>query len=153
MGRDIVDPYRGNPGFLEQQREVRAANMREGVLITLFMIALTSLCDTVNQLFLKSAIDSLNFGAKFNFIRIFKFIFQLLAKPQIFLSFIFSVISLCIWLLVLSRADLNFAFSADSMHYIFIALASRFILKERFSYLRWLGTGLIVIGITFVSLN
>lgn len=127
--------------------------MRAGLLITLFMISLTSLCDTINQLFLKSAIDSLNFGGKFNFVRIFKFIFQLLIKPRIWLSFVFSVISLCIWLLVLSRADLNFAFSADSMHYIFIALASRFILKERFTSLRWLGTGLIVTGIVFVSLS
>jgi drug/metabolite transporter (DMT)-like permease len=63
------------------------------------------------------------------------------------------VISLCIWLLVLSRADLNFAFSADSMHYIFIALASRFILKEKFSRLRWAGTALIITGIVCVSLS
>jgi len=127
--------------------------MREGLLIILFMIALTSLCDTVNQLFLKSTIDSLSFSPKFNFIKIFKFIFQLLIKPRLWLSFIFSVISLCIWLLVLSKADLNFAFSADSMHYIFIALASRFILKEKFSCLRWWGTGLIVMGIVLVSLS
>ncbi|MDD5097475.1 MAG: EamA family transporter [Candidatus Omnitrophica bacterium] len=127
--------------------------MREGLLIILFMIALTSLCDTANQLFLKSAIDNLNFPVKFNFRKIFKFIFQLLLQPRIWLSFVFSVISLCIWLLVLSKADLSFAFSADSMHYIFIALASRFVLKEKFSHLRWLGTGLIVIGIVFISLS
>jgi len=127
--------------------------MREGLLIILFMIAFTSLCDTVNQLFLKSTIDSLNLSPKLNFIKIFKFIFQLIIKPRLWLSFLFSVISLCIWLLVLAKADLSFAFSADSMHYIFIALASRFILKEKFSSLRWLGTGLIVMGIVFVSLS
>jgi hypothetical protein len=43
--------------------------------------------------------------------------------PRLWVGFIFSIISLCIWLFVLSKADLNFAFSADSMHYIFIALA------------------------------
>ena len=127
--------------------------MRDGLLIILFLIALSSLCDTVNQLFLKSAINSLDFSPTFNIGKIFKFIFQLVIKPRIWLSFVFSVISLCIWLLVLSKADLNFAFSADSMHYIFIALASRFILKEKFSSLRWLGTGLIVTGIVFVSLS
>ncbi|MDD5116294.1 MAG: EamA family transporter [Candidatus Omnitrophica bacterium] len=127
--------------------------MKAGILLTLFMISLTSLCDTVNQLFLKSAIDSLNFSLKFNLAGIFNFICRLLVKPRVWLSFLFSVVSLCIWLLVLSRADLNFAFSADSMHYIFIALVSRFILKERFSAQRWLGTILIVIGIVFVSLN
>lgn len=127
--------------------------MKEGLLITLFLIALTSLCDTVNQLFLKSAIDSLSFSPTFNIIKLFKFIFQLLIKPRLWLGFVFSIISLCIWLSVLSRADLNFAFSADSMHYIFIAFAARLFLKEKFSSLRWLGTALIVVGIVFISLN
>lgn len=127
--------------------------MREGLLVVLSLIALTSLCDTINQLFLKSAIDSLSFSPTFNIIKIFKFIFRLLIKPRLWLGFIFSVLSLCIWLLVLSKADLNFAFSADSMHYIFIALASCLILKEKFNSLRWLGTGLIVIGIALVSLS
>jgi len=127
--------------------------MREGLWIILSLIALTSLCDTINQLFLKSAIDSLNFTPTFNIIKIFKFIFRLLIKPRLWLGFIFSVTSLCIWLLVLSKADLNFAFSADSMHYIFIAIASWLILKEKFSSLRWFGTGLIVVGIVLVSLS
>lgn len=127
--------------------------MKDALFIVLFLIALTSLCDTINQLFLKSAIDSLNFTPTFNLIKIFKFIFRLIITPRIWLGFIFSVISLCIWLLVLSKADLNFAFSADSMHYIFIAFASWLILKERFSPLRWIGTGLIVAGIVMVSLS
>ncbi len=127
--------------------------MREGLLIILSLIALTSVCDTINQLFLKSAVDSLSFSPSFNIIKILKFIFQLLIKPRLWLGFVFSVISLCIWLLVLSKAELNFAFSADSMHYIFIALASRFILKEKITSLRWLGTGLIIAGIVLISLS
>ncbi|MCX5693787.1 MAG: hypothetical protein NT014_01435 [Candidatus Omnitrophica bacterium] len=127
--------------------------MKEGLLLVLFLIALTSLCDTINQLFLKSTIDSLNFTPTFNIVKIFKFIFQLLITPRLWLGFVFSLISLCIWLVVLSKADLNFAFSADSMHYIFIALASRFVLKEKMGFNRWLGTGLIVVGIIFVSLS
>ena len=127
--------------------------MKEGLWYILFLIALTCLCDTVNQLFLKSTIDRLSFSPTFNILKVSKFIFHLLIKPQLWLGFVFSVISLCIWLLVLSKVDLNFAISADSMRYIFIALASRFVLKEKFSSLRWLGTGLIVMGIVFVSLS
>ncbi|MDD5130045.1 MAG: EamA family transporter [Candidatus Omnitrophica bacterium] len=127
--------------------------MKEGLLLVLSLIALTSLCDTINQLFLKSAIDSLHFIPTFNLIKIFKFIFRLLITPRLWLGFVFSLISLCVWLVVLSKADLNFAFSADSMHYIFIALASHFVLKEKMGFGRWLGTGLIVVGIIFVSLS
>jgi uncharacterized membrane protein len=127
--------------------------MKNGLLVVLLLIALTSLCDTINQLFLKSTIDSLQLKPPINAIKIFKFIFQLVTRPRLWLGFVFSLVSLCIWLVVLSKADLNFAFSADSMHYIFIALASRFILKEKMESRRWLGTGLIVAGIIFISLN
>ena len=127
--------------------------MKQGLLLVLSLIAFTSLCDTINQLFLKSAIDSLNFTPTLNIIKIFKFIFQLIIKPRIWVGFGFSLISLCVWLVVLSKTDLNFAFSADSMHYIFIALASKFVLKEKMGTRRWLGTGLIVLGIVFVSLS
>ncbi len=127
--------------------------MKQGLLLVLSLIALTSLCDTISQLFLKSTIDSLNFTATHNIIKIFKFIFHLISRPRLWVGFGFSLISLCVWLVVLSKADLNFAFSADSMHYIFIALASRFVLKEKMGSRRWLGTGLIVIGIVFVSLS
>ena len=56
-------------------------------------------------------------------------------------------------LLVLSKADLNFAFSADSMHYIFIAFASHLVLKEKVGICRWFGTALIVGGIILISLT
>jgi len=126
--------------------------MQTPLLLILFLIALTSLCDTINQLFLKSTIDSLNFQPTFNILKILKFIWRLVRIPRLWIGFIFSVISLCIWLFVLSKSDLNFAFSADRMHYIFIALASGLILKEHISRLRLVGTLIIVLGIILVSL-
>jgi len=126
--------------------------MKEGLVFILFLIALTSICDTINQLFLKSAINSL-ISPKGNIKAILKFIFSLLMVPRVWISFLFSTISLCIWLFVLSQVDLSFAFSADSMHYIFIALTSRFILKEKVCFKRWTGIILIVVGIIMVSLS
>ncbi len=126
--------------------------MKEGVIFTLFLIVLTSICDTVNQLFLKSAINSLT-SPSGSILNIVKFILRLILIPRIWISLLFSIISLCIWLFVLSRADLSFAFSADSMHYIFIAIASRFILKERVGFKRWVGIIFIVIGIAVISFS
>lgn len=126
--------------------------MREGLVFILFLIALTSICDTINQLFLKSAINSL-LSPSGNIREILRFIFKLLLVPRVWVSFLFSLISLCIWLFVLSQVDLSFAFSADSMHYIFIALASRFILKEKVCFKRWVGIILIVVGIMMVSVS
>ena len=127
--------------------------MKQGLAFILFLIVLTSICDTINQLFLKSAINSLNVSISANIVKILKFIAVLIATPRVWVGFLFSVLSLCIWLFVLSKADLNFAFSVDSMHYIFIAVASRFILKEKVGLKRWIGTGFIILGIVLVTLS
>lgn len=89
----------------------------------------------------------------FSIKKIFRFIIKLIVIPRIWIGFCFTVLSLCIWLFVLSKADLSFAFSADSMHYILIALVSKFILKEKVGSKRWLGTFLIITGIVLVSMN
>jgi uncharacterized membrane protein len=127
--------------------------MKQGFAFVFFLIALTSICDTINQLFLKSAINSLNVSLGADLRKVLAFIIKLIRIPRLWLSFAFSILSLCIWLIVLSRADLNFAFSLDSMHYIFIALTSGWLLKEKVGLKRWFGTILISIGIILVSLS
>ncbi|MBI4706594.1 MAG: EamA family transporter [Candidatus Omnitrophica bacterium] len=127
--------------------------MKLGLFFVLFLIGLTSLLDTINQLFLKSAINSLQVNLSANIFKILKFVWQVVLIPKVWLGGICTLISLCIWLFVLSKADLNFAFSADSMHYIFIAFASRLFLKEKVGFKRWLGTIFIVLGIVFISIS
>jgi len=127
--------------------------MKPQVLFIIFLIVLTSLCDTITQILLKSSINRIGVSFPGKLREILRFIFRLILIPRLWIGFLFSVLSLCIWLFVLSRADLNFAFSVDSMHYIFIALASWIFLKERVGARRWLGTALIVAGIVLVSLS
>ncbi len=127
--------------------------MKQGLIFILLLIVLTSICDTINQLFLKSAINSLNASLTGSILKILRFILKLIMIGRVWIGFLFAVLSLCIWLFVLSKADLNFAFSADSMHYIFIAFASRFVLKEKVGLKRWVGTIFIILGIILVSLS
>ncbi len=127
--------------------------MKSSLFTVLSLIVLTSICDTVNQLFLKSSIDSFEALETNSVGKILRFVFKLVSIPRVWIGGLFALLSLCIWLVVLSKADLNFAFSVDSMHYIFIALASQYILKERVGLRRWLGTLLIVVGIFLVSLS
>jgi len=122
------------------------------LLLIITLILLTSTCDTISQLFLKTSINKLNFethGIK----KILISIGKLLLIPRIYLGGMFSLLSLSIWLYVLSKADLNFAFSLDSMHYVLIAIGSVIFLKEKVSLVRWIGTISIVIGITLVALS
>jgi drug/metabolite transporter (DMT)-like permease len=124
--------------------------MKPQLLSVIFLIFLTSLCDTISQLFLKSSVNSLNFDIRRPRM-IFGFILKLLRTPRVWLGFVFSTLSLLIWLFVLTKAELNFAFSVDSMHYVLIAIASRLVLKERVSSGRWIGIILIMFGIMLVS--
>lgn len=124
--------------------------MKANVLFIILLVFLTSLFDTINQLLLKTSINSLESNVN-GIKKAFIFIIKLLSMPRVWLGFLFCCASLVVWLLALSKADLNFAFSADSMHYILIALASRIFLKEKVGFNRWVGTSLIVIGIILLT--
>ena len=127
--------------------------IRADLFPILYLIILTSVYDTINQLFLKSAINSMNTPVSKNVGKVAVFMFRLIMKPRVWISGICALLSLCTWLFVLSKADLNFAFSVDSMHYLFIAFCSGQILKEEVDRKRWLGTICIVVGIALVSLS
>ncbi len=120
------------------------------VLFILSLIVITSLFDTINQLFLKTSINSLDLNIR-SVKNVLSFIFRLITLPKVWIGFIFSALSLCVWLFVLSKADLNYAFSADSMHYIFIALGSRIFLEEKVGLKRWIGTIFIIVGIILIT--
>jgi len=126
--------------------------MKINILFIIFLIFISSLCDVIRELSLKSAINSLNFNVD-GIKKVFIFIMKVIALPKAWMAFVFSILSLLIYLFVLSKADLNFAFSLDSMHYVLIAIASHLILKEKFEISRWLGTILIVLGIIAVSMS
>ena len=126
--------------------------MKYGMPFIIFLIVLTSICDTLSQLFLKFSINSLDLHI--NSIRkIIGLLWRLIRIPRVWGSFLFSTLSLFIWLFVLSKADLNLAFSLDSMHYIFIALGSMLLLKEKIGTARWMGIASIMVGIILVSIS
>ena len=76
---------------------------------------------------------------------------RLVSIPRVWLGFLFSAVSLTIWLFALSKSGLGFAFSLDSMRYILIALASAIFLKEKIGVGRWLGILYVVLGIVLVA--
>lgn len=126
--------------------------MKEGIFFIIGLILLTDICDTFSQLLLKSSINFLNLHIN-SIKKAFQFTWQLIRIPRVWGGLIFSIVSLGVWLFVLSKVDLNFAFSLDSMRYILITLASGMFLKERISLGRWLGVFCVVCGIILVALG
>ncbi|MFA5096239.1 MAG: EamA family transporter [Candidatus Omnitrophota bacterium] len=126
--------------------------MKEHILFIIGLIALTDLSDTISQLILKSSINALDWHIH-SLQKALRLVWQLLQSARIWLGFLLSGFSLLIWLFVLSRTDLNLAFSLDSMRYIMIAFASVVFLKEKVGPARWMGIFCVVAGILMVAVS
>ena len=126
--------------------------MKDNLLFIFLLLAASCIFDTGSQLFLKSSINSLDLHIN-SLRKVARFILQLIVIPRIWIGFLFCTASLIIWLFVVSKVDLNFAYSLDSMQYIFITLGSMWLLKEKINSIRWLGILSIVLGIILVSLS
>ena len=64
--------------------------------------------------------------------------------------FLFGLSAL-VWLVVLSRASLSFAYPFAALTYVLILLFDRFVLHDQVPLLRWGGVALIIGGILLIS--
>jgi len=88
---------------------------------------------------------------------------ELGASPLAYIRLIFSpwvllgTSLLVVWLLsrmaLLGWADLSYVLPITSVGYVLTAFVGRYFLNEQLSWHRWLGTGLIMIGISLVGLT
>ena len=80
-----------------------------------------------------------------------EFIFKALTTPFVLLGVAIYGVSLIIWLFVISKVDLSFAYSLVALTFVFLLLFSKVFLHENISLFRALGSSLIILGIIFVS--
>ena len=72
-------------------------------------------------------------------------------NPIVVVGLFAYVMSAALWLLVLSKADLSQVYPFAGLTVATVAIASAFILKEPMTPVRWIGTAIVVIGVTIVS--
>jgi drug/metabolite transporter (DMT)-like permease len=78
---------------------------------------------------------------------------KVLLSPLIIAGLILFVIATGLWFAVLGKADLSYAYPLQSTAYILGMLAAWLIFKEVIPVTRWIGMGVIVIGIYLVSMK
>jgi drug/metabolite transporter (DMT)-like permease len=83
----------------------------------------------------------------------FSLILSVARNPYVTLGVAFLAIFFFLYLAALSWADLSFVLPLTAVSYIFAALLARFVLREEVSVFRWIGTVVIMIGITLIALN
>jgi drug/metabolite transporter (DMT)-like permease len=124
--------------------------MKTSMIFIIGIIFVSNIFDTISQITLKKAINFLDFHID-SVKKVAHLMISLVRIPLVWASVFFAVVSLLIWVFVLSKADLNLAFSLESMRYILIALVSMRILKEKVGPLRWVGIMCVTYGIFLVA--
>lgn len=73
------------------------------------------------------------------------------SAPLVWLGLGLFGLSALVWLGVLSRTSLSFAYPFAALTYVIIVLVDRFVLAEQVPAARWAGVALIVLGIIVVA--
>jgi drug/metabolite transporter (DMT)-like permease len=61
-------------------------------------------------------------------------------------------VSFFAYLALLTQAELSFAVPATAVTYVLETVLAKYVLRERVSWLRWAGAGLVICGVALVSL-
>lgn len=116
------------------------------------MILLSVTLAAVAQLTLKHGMNGVNdelapakFGLDASSLRV------LITTPWIWAGLFLFGLSALVWLTVLSRASLSFAYPFASLTYLLIVLVDRFVFHEEIPAARWVGVALIMAGIVLVA--
>ena len=72
-------------------------------------------------------------------------------QPYVWSGLLLFGLSALVWLMVLSRASLSFAYPFAALTYVLILLFDQFVLDESVPALRWAGVAFIAVGIILVS--
>lgn len=106
----------------------------------------------IAQLSLKEGMNRANI-VSFCAERFFSLLVKMFWNKFVLLGCFCYAASLLLWLVILSKLELSYAYPMVSSGYFFVALGSYFIFKEKISLQRWLAIGIIIIGVIITGLS
>lgn len=117
--------------------------------MTSFLLLLTSvLLGSLGQFLFRLGMKS--FG-QVSASDVFKQLFSILLTPQIFSGFVLFGLSSILWLSVISKNQLSYAYPMVSMGYILTLILSRLFLNEHIGIYRIVGTLFIISGVAIIA--
>lgn len=82
-----------------------------------------------------------------------KEVIRMYLGKYVFMGIILYSMSFLIWLFVISKIDLSYAYPLVSMNFVLIAVFSKIFFRENVSRKRWLSIALILVGVILVTLS
>jgi drug/metabolite transporter (DMT)-like permease len=141
---------RTDRGAREDASEPDARKGPPAMLIALILVSVA--LAAVAQLTLKTGMNHVNtelapaaFSLNGRSLRV------LVAQPLVWGGLALFGVSAIVWLVVLSRASLSFAYPFAALTYVSILVFDHFVLDEQVPALRWAGVACIAVGIFLVS--
>jgi drug/metabolite transporter (DMT)-like permease len=102
------------------------------------------------QIFLKAGMRNIG-HFDFTLANFWPISLQVAMSPWIILGLASYVLSVVVWLLVLSRTDVSIAYPMISLGYVVSAMAAYFFLGEHLSLIRMTGIFIILFGVFIVA--
>ena len=118
---------------------------------SLILIFINILIGSVGQLMFKSGMMQVGRIGVGEISRQLATLGMVFTNPYILLALPLYAVALIMWLIVLSRLQLSFAYPFLSMAYVVNALLAQAILGEHISVLRWVAIGLICSGVIVMT--
>lgn len=117
-----------------------------------FLLVLTGvLLNAAAQVLLKAGVQRLGGAISLHLGTMVKAGLALALNPFILAGLSCYVVSVCVWLLALSRAPVSIAYPMLSIGYVVTALFAWLYLGEHLGPGRWLGIGVIILGVFLVA--
>jgi multidrug transporter EmrE-like cation transporter len=77
--------------------------------------------------------------------------FDTIFQKYVFLGVVLYFLAVLLWFVVLSKAELSFAYPLISLAYVITAFLAMFVFKENVTVVRWLGIILILAGVFLIT--
>lgn len=111
-----------------------------------YVLILTNIvCLVLGQTAWKFGLQHLNLHGNL-FIKLLQFVFT----PLIFLGFVLYIAATFIWMYLLSKLPLSFLYPLQSVAYVLALFVGLYLFKEHIPLTRWIGTGVILLGVYLV---
>jgi multidrug transporter EmrE-like cation transporter len=114
------------------------------------LILVGVLLNAIAQILLKKGMLSIGYFG-FHFENFFPIIKKVTNNLYILSGLTSYVISVMIWLLVLARVEVSYAYPFLSVGYVVVTVMGYFIFQENLSWMRVVGIAVIIVGVLLLS--
>ncbi len=121
-------------------------------MIYTFLLLFGIFLGVIAQLSLKNGMNQIRVES-FRKEKLFLLLKKLGFNRWIVFGFFLYGFSMLLWLVILSKLELSYAYPMVSLGYFFVALGSIIFFKEKISWQRWVSIAIIVVGVVVVGLS